>query len=176
VAALSNGEFALPDSMGGSVGDMCLMPDLDFVIPLSLTPGWAWAPADQYTQEGEPTPGCQRTFLKRIVARAAEAGLEASMAFEFEWFTARDTDPVVPYHDGPSFSANALSRSLPLVEDILDALDEQGMQVERFHPECSPGQFEVSLSPTGPLACQPLFIRSSANNPISPASAESPPA
>jgi glutamine synthetase len=132
---------------------MRLMPDLDFVTPLSITPGWAWAPADQYTQEGEPTPGCQRTFLKRIVARAAEAGHEASMACEFEWFTARVTDPVVPYHDGPSFSANALSRSLPLVEDILDALDEQGMQVERFHPECSPGQFEVSLSPTGPLAC-----------------------
>jgi GAF domain-containing protein len=99
---------------------MRLMPDLAAVTRLAATPGWAWVPADQNTQEGEPNPGCQRFFLKRMVARGAEAGLEALMAFEFEWFTARDTDPITPYHEGPSFSANALARSLPLVEDVLN--------------------------------------------------------
>jgi glutamine synthetase len=158
VAAQSNGEFALPESAGGSVGDMRLMPDLAAVTRLAATPGWAWAPADQYTQEGEPLPGCQRSFLKAMIARGVGAGLEAAMAFEFEWFTARDTDPITPYHEGPSFSANALARGLPLVEDILSALDEQQMPVECFHPECSPGQFEISLSPTGALACADAHV------------------
>jgi glutamine synthetase len=151
VAAQANGEFAMPESAGGSVGDLRLMPDLEALTESDATPGWAWVPSDQYTQEGEPHPTCQRTFLKRVVGRAGDAGLTAVIAFEFEWFTALGTDPIVPYHEGPSFSANALARTLPMVEGLLSALDRQGVPVERFHPECSPGQFEISLSPADPL-------------------------
>jgi len=151
IAAQGNGEFALPESIGGSVGDLRLMPDLEALSESAASPGWAWVPVDQYTQEGEPHPACQRTFLKRMVERADSAGLTAAMAFEFEWFTASGSDPIAPYHDGPSFSANALARSLPMVEELLSELERQGMPVERFHPECSPGQFEISLSPASPL-------------------------
>ena len=171
IAAQSNGEFALPESSGGSVGDMRLMPDLDAIGILAATPGWAWVPADQYTQEGRAHPACQRSFLKRMVERVADAGLDAAMAFEFEWFTARQSSPLEPYHDGPSFSANALARSLSLTEEVLSALDLQGMPVERFHPECSPGQFEVSLSPA--IRCERLMGTSSFATPCGPFASDS---
>jgi len=151
VAAQGNGEFALPDSVGGSVGDLRLIPDLDALTACAAAPAWAWAPTDQYRQDGTPHPACQRTFLRRMVTLAEEAGFVAAVGSEFEWFTASGQDPVVPLHDGPSFSANALSLGRPLLEKVLSALEAQGMPVERFHPECSPGQFEISLSPAPPL-------------------------
>jgi glutamine synthetase len=151
IAALSNGDFALPSTAGGAVGDLRLVPDLDMVTQLDVASGWAWAPADQYTQEGAPHPACQRSFLRQMAERTRTAGLRTAMAFEFEWFTARQLDPITPLHEGPSFSANALARSHLLTDALVDALETQGMPIERFHPECSPGQFEVSLCPTDAL-------------------------
>ncbi|WP_420881455.1 hypothetical protein [Rhodococcus sp. (in: high G+C Gram-positive bacteria)] len=41
---------------GGPVGDLRLLPDLDRVAILAAQPGWAWAPVDRYTQDGEVHP------------------------------------------------------------------------------------------------------------------------
>ena len=70
--------FLLDDSVttsrhiGGPAGDLRLYPDLDRLVPLHAQPGWAWAPAVRLTQEGEPYPGCQRTFAARMVERGRE--------------------------------------------------------------------------------------------------------
>lgn len=152
-AAMSNGDFAMPNSAGGPTGDLRLIPDLDALVTLATAPGWAWAPADQYTQERTVHPACQRSYLRRIVEQLETAGLRAQIGFEFEWFTATEVDgaTVVPLHDGPSFSANAWVRSLVLLDALTSALDAQGMPVERYHPEVSPGQIEVSLCPAEPM-------------------------
>src|SRR6516165_1028007 len=63
-------------SSTGPVGDLRLFPDLDRLVALAAQPGWAWAPVDRRTQDGEPHPGCQRTFARRMAERAAERGLE----------------------------------------------------------------------------------------------------
>src|SRR5439155_9693758 len=76
------------EEVGGPVGDLRLMPDPWALKVLAAQPGWAWAPVDKHTQEGEVYPGCQRTFAKRQAARAADAGIELRMAFELEWFQA----------------------------------------------------------------------------------------
>ncbi|MDT7777347.1 MAG: glutamine synthetase, partial [Pseudonocardiales bacterium] len=57
--------FLLDDSIADTSvanpsGDLRLLPDLSRVVPLSAQPGWAWAPADRYTQDGKPHPGCSR--------------------------------------------------------------------------------------------------------------------
>src|ERR1700743_2966722 len=44
----------------GAVGDLRLHPDLSRLTVLTAQPGWAWAPADRYTQDGTPHPGDQR--------------------------------------------------------------------------------------------------------------------
>src|SRR5687768_13932906 len=46
--------------IGGPVGDLRLYPGLDALSRLSGQPGWAWAPADRYTQAGQPYEACQR--------------------------------------------------------------------------------------------------------------------
>ena len=71
------------------------MPDLDALRPLQAQPGWAWAPVDKYTQDGEVWASCQRSFARSMVDRATAVGLSLKMGFEVEWFqTRREGDPV----------------------------------------------------------------------------------
>ena len=69
-----NDSITASDEVGGPVGDLRLMPDPWALRTLAAQPGWAWAPVDKHTQEGEVSPGCQRSFAKRQAARAREKG------------------------------------------------------------------------------------------------------
>lgn len=81
---VSCGDLGSPD------GDLRLHPDLDRLVALHAQPGWAWAPVDRMTQEGQPHPGCSRSFLRRVVADAARRhGLAFKAAVEIEWTFAR---------------------------------------------------------------------------------------
>src|SRR2546422_5862394 len=98
--------FTSTPELGGPVGDLRLMPDTLMLRPLAAQPGWAWAPADQYTQEGEAFPCCQRTFAARMTERLAERGIAMRLAFELEWFVAAvDGKEAIPIHRGPAYSA-----------------------------------------------------------------------
>src|SRR5262245_62990242 len=60
--SLVMGRFA-----GGPVGDLRLYPDLDRLTRLVATPGWAWAPADRYDQDGRAYPLDARWLARREV-------------------------------------------------------------------------------------------------------------
>ena len=169
--AMSNDHFAQPEGRGGPSGDLRARPDLRAAVQLAAQPFWAWAPLDQYTQDGEVFPVCQRGFLKRTVSRATELGYDIAMAYEFEWFALRadgcrpesqsgkvaqpapdELLTYVPAHRGPGFSSGAWAAVRELAEELLSALDAQGMDVEVFHPEYAQGQMEVSFAPVDPLA------------------------
>jgi glutamine synthetase len=49
---LINDDITTSEHIGGPVGDLRLIPDLDRIAALARQPGWAWAPVDRYTQEG----------------------------------------------------------------------------------------------------------------------------
>lgn len=151
--------FVVDDSIttsnysGGPVGDLRLYPDLDRVVQLSAQPEWAWAPADRWTQEGEPYRACQRRFAASMTTRAAEQGIALQMGFEIEWFVGRgDGDGTEPASTGPAYGMGRLIELSDYVGDLLSALSRQGVPVEQFHPEYAPGQFELSLGATDPVA------------------------
>jgi glutamine synthetase len=140
------------DEVGGPVGDLRLMPDPWALRVLAAQPGWAWAPVDKYTQEGEVYPGCQRTFAKRQAARAADAEIELRMAFELEWFQASsDSEVERPIHTGPAYGLPVLATISDYARDLIAALEEEGVGVDQFHPEYAMGQLEVSVPPTDPV-------------------------
>jgi glutamine synthetase len=140
------------EEVGGPVGDLRLMPDPAALRVLAAQPGWAWAPVDKHTQEGEVYAGCQRTFAKRMARRAAEAGIDVRMAFELEWFQA-DADGEVehPVHTGPAYGLPVLATIGEAIRDLVAALEEEGVGVEQFHPEYAMGQLEISIAPSDPL-------------------------
>lgn len=150
---VSDDSITSTDRLGGPDGDLRLIPDLDALTALAAQPGWAWAPVDRITQDGEPYAACQRTFARSMVERAAEAGITFRLAIEVEWALSRgDGDDFTAACTGPAYSMTRLVELSDYARDLLVALDAQGLGVEQLHPEYSDGQFEVSIEAADPVA------------------------
>jgi glutamine synthetase len=140
-------------SSTGPVGDLRLFPDLAQLVVLAAQPGWAWAPLDRRTQEGEPHPGCQRTFARRMVERTAERGLRVNMGFEAEWvLDAGAGDEFVPATSGPAYGMDRLIEVSDYCRELLEVLEAESIEVLQLHPEYAPAQFELSVGPADPVA------------------------
>ncbi len=153
---LANDAIVTTDVLGSPDGDLRLYPDLDGLVALAAQPGWAWAPVDRITQEGEPHPGCGRSVLRRIVRETAERhGITFRAAIEIEWAVGREDAPggaFAPAAEGPAYGAARQVAFGDCAADLLAALAAQGVDVEQFHPEYAPGQFEVSVGALDPVA------------------------
>ena len=149
---LSNDLMTSTAQLGSPDGDLRLVPDLDRLVVLAAQPGWAWAPADRYTQSGELWAACQRGFARAMAERAAAAGLTFTMAIEVEWALGRaGAEGFEPACTGPAYGMTRLIELSDYARDVLAALDEQGIEVDQLHPEYSDGQFEVSVAAKDPV-------------------------
>jgi len=144
---------------GGPVGDLRLRPDLDRLVPLAASPGWAWAPADRFDQAGHPHPLDARWLLRRAVAGLAADGLAVLAGFEVEWCVSLGPgDAFVPATTDPAYGMSRLVALAPYLRAVLAALHAQGVAVEQIHPEYAAGQFEVSLAPDDPVAAADAVV------------------
>jgi glutamine synthetase len=135
-----------------AVGDLRVMPDVRRVVPLSAQPGWAWAPADRYAQDGSPHPQCGRLLLSSLVASLAASGITMKAAVEIEWVVSEGPgDDFQPAAHGPAYGMARLVDASDYSRDVLVALMESGVTVEQFHPEYAPGQLELSVAPEDPV-------------------------
>jgi glutamine synthetase len=160
--------FAVDDSItsgriaGGPTGDLRLLPDLDRLVRLAAQPGWAWAPVDRYTQEGDEHPGCQRSFARRAAAQASDRGLDIRMGFELEWAVGHDQDGHFRAAcRGPAYGMTRMVELTDYCRDLLAALAAESVEALQLHPEYAAGQFEVSAAPLDPVAAadQVLLVR-----------------
>jgi len=145
---------------GGPVGDLRLHPDLERLTVLAEQPGWAWAPADRYTQEGGVHPQDQRSLAKRAVADLTAAGLTAKAAFEVEWAVgeAGAGGAFAPAVDGPAYGFTRLSERSDYLRDLLVAFNRQGVAVDQIHPEYGAGQFEISVAAEDPVGAADTLV------------------
>ncbi len=141
------------DAMGAAhglevpTGDLRLVAD---IAAVAIDGPWAWAPADLRDTEGAPWPTCSRTFARRMEQRAAERGLRLEASFESE-FTVWGGDGR-PLHEQPAYGVEATRASGAFLLALVRRLEALGVEVEQVHPEYSPGQLEVSVGRTGPVA------------------------
>ncbi|MFE2043808.1 glutamine synthetase family protein [Streptomyces sp. NPDC059477] len=153
---LADDSIVTTDVLGSPDGDLRLYPDLDQLTVLAAQPGWAWAPVDRITQDGEPHPGCSRTFLRHLVARAGrEHGLDFRAGIEIEWTVALagvPDDGFVPATTAPAYSATRQVELSDYAAELLAVCAAQGLDVDQFHPEYAAGQFELSIAPLDPVA------------------------
>ncbi len=141
-----------PGTLGSPDGDLRHVPDLDRLVVLDAQPGWAWAPVDRRTQDGEVHPGCARGFARRQVEAAADAGLRFRMGIEVEWaISLGEGDEFRAACTGPAYGMVRLLERSDYLRDLLVALQRQGLDVEQIHPEYSDGQYEVSVAATDPV-------------------------
>ena len=143
--------FCVDDSItsgriaGGPGGDLRLYPDLDRLVSLAAQPGWAWAPVDRFTQDGDEHPGCQRSFARRAAAEAADDGLDVKMGFEVEWVVGTDAGGEFRAAcSGPAYGMTRMVELSDYCHDLLTALAAESVEVLQLHPEYAAGQFELS--------------------------------
>ncbi|KPI18996.1 glutamine synthetase catalytic region [Actinobacteria bacterium OK074] len=162
---LADDSVVTTDVLGSPDGDLRLYPDLDRLVVLAGQPGWAWVPVDRITQDGEPHPGCSRTFLRRTVRdAAARHGLAFKAAIEVEWMIGQPDAPGGAYEPavtGPAYGAIRQVALSDYTADLYAAFAAQGVEVDQIHPEYTAGQFEISVAALDPVAAadRSLLVR-----------------
>src|SRR5215472_16943412 len=130
----------------GPVGEFRLVPDPNTFVVLPYAPNSGMMLCDMIGQDREPWAACPRTFLKRMTADAAQMGIAVQAAIEHEFYLARETpEGYEPYDHSLCYSSIGFQSSAPIIDDVIRALEQQGVQVEQFMPELGPGQQELSV-------------------------------
>ncbi|HZQ37811.1 MAG TPA: glutamine synthetase family protein [Dehalococcoidia bacterium] len=135
----------------GPVGEIRLVPDPRTFRPLPYNRRQARVLCDMVTLEGALWEAYPRTFLRRMIAKAAAAGIEAQAAFEYEFYLARRTpDGFEPWDDSVCFGSAGMDSASAIVDELLESLVEQGIEPRQYYPELGPGQQELSVA-HGPI-------------------------
>ena len=119
------------------MGEIRLVPDLSTFAVLPYAPKSARVLVDMLQLDHTPWPICPRSFLKRMIAEAAAHGLRVVAAFENEFYLARvdNEGRFMPFDRSNCFSAIGMDSANPIIIDIVEALEKQGIIVQQYYPE-----------------------------------------
>ena len=151
-------------------GDQFTEPDM------ILTPDYSTASAAPWTadvtlqiihnihdQQGNPVPTAPRNVLKRVVDLYREQGWEPIIAPEMEFFlVARNIDPNQPVEPPmgrsgrraaarQAYSMSAIDEYGPVIDDIYDFAEAQGLEIDGILQEGGAGQIEMNLGHGDPV-------------------------
>ncbi len=130
----------------GPVGEIRLVPDPDTFTVAPYAPSTGVMLVDMVTLDRRPYDADGRAFLKRMIARAADADLEIVAAFEPEWSLARrEGDTFVPIDESGCFTSTGMNSAAAVIDDVVAALEAQEMPVEQYYPELGWGQQELTI-------------------------------
>ncbi|MHA3913323.1 glutamine synthetase family protein [Halovulum sp. GXIMD14793] len=119
---------------------------------------------DVLDHDGRPVPLAPRNILKRIVDLYAEAGWKPVVAPEMEFYlTKPNTDPDMPIEppigrtgrivaSRQSYSMTAVDEYGPVIDDIYDFADAQGVEIDTIIQEGGAGQIEINFIHGDPVA------------------------
>ena len=144
----------------GATGDLRIHLDLEKLTILEAQPGWAWAPADRYDQEGVAHAQDQRGLAKAAAQRLAELGYTAKMTFEVEWILTAENAPddIDSAVQGPGYGYARLSQHSDYLRALVSALEGQHVEVEQIHPEYADAQFELSVAAADPVSAADTYV------------------
>lgn len=154
---IPNGHLADGATLTGSVH---LKPDL---LSLHRRPGsnktravvMAW----WMNKDGNPVEQCARSKLQSLTDQVRATGFSILVGFEVELIlmqqrtTVSGEDRYEPINTDHSWSTMTADDEalLDFLEEVVDTLKEIGIDIQQFHGELAPGQWEFVLPPEGPL-------------------------
>lgn len=131
-------------------------------LRLGSRPGYATLQCEFQEEEGGEVLICPRTILRKQVKRAGVHGIDFLVGFEIE-IVFMSSDVVegkfhygaVPINDGGHAWSTSRALQLDVIMDLFEVihakLERAGIELQQFHPESSPGQYEFILGPLPPL-------------------------
>ena len=137
----------------GPVGEVRLVPDPSSFVILPYAPNSAAMMCDMITLERKPWGACPRSFLKRMIAKAAaqDISVQATMENEFTLFR-QEGGSYTPLDTGLCFSSIAMTAAADVIDDMVAAFAEQNIPVDAYYPELGHGQHELPIRHTHALA------------------------
>ena len=142
------------------VGEIRIVPDPATFTRLPWLDGVASMLCDQVDHDGPTGAAARAASCAAPSTRSPRPGCASRPPFENEFYLAEDTpDGPRPWGDGPVYSSAGLDRAAAVVNDIVDALDAQGIQVEQAINEYGPGQQEISITRADALAAADRQLR-----------------
>ncbi|KAG6828009.1 hypothetical protein H0H92_009701 [Tricholoma furcatifolium] len=153
-----------------AAGEYLYVPDLSTIRLAPYAPGEVVILG--WFHEKTPYPGvdnklrldvllCPRTTLQRILKESSDAGIDYLVGFESEFILLKSTNPVVAASnhswtatDGfPSGSVVAKT-----LKEIADGIQSSGIELQMYHAEAAPGQYEIVTGPLPPLEAADALI------------------
>ncbi|KAI0635034.1 FLU1-II [Trametes polyzona] len=150
------------------VGEYLYVPDLSSWRVCTYAPGHASVMG--WFQEKTPHPStgltvdlCPRTLLARLEREAQEkAGVSFLVGVESEFILLRATDPEPAFACAADWSCSAKTRTGSVEAQIMDEiardLVDAGVELQMYHAEAAPGQFEVITGPLPPLEAADTLV------------------
>jgi glutamine synthetase len=147
--AMSSLDQLQPVNGMGPVGEIRLVPDMDTFKVLPYAPHTGAMLTDHMQLNGEPYEAGPRNFLTRMAGRLAEHGMVMRCAVENEFSLARiDAEgSFVPIDESLCFSTVGMTAAQEVIDEIVSALEQQGIQLEQYYAELGWGQQELSVVP-----------------------------
>ncbi|KAI4520888.1 hypothetical protein K525DRAFT_239764 [Schizophyllum commune Loenen D] len=143
-----------------AAGEYLLVPDLSTIRLCPYAPGHVSVLS--WIEEKAPPPGsdsveldlCPRTILKRVLESAKESEAKFLIGVEHEFVLLKSVDPVEPINYGDWTTTGGLpsgSVEATVLQEIADSVQASGIELQLYHVEAAPGQFEVVTGPLPPL-------------------------
>ncbi|KAL0958311.1 hypothetical protein HGRIS_000456 [Hohenbuehelia grisea] len=151
-------------------GEFLYVPDLDTLKICPYAPGHASVLG--WFEEKFPRPDCDqaiayraeicpRTLLHNVLREAKSLGIEFLVGFETEFILLKSTSPIeaVNHHgwsNSPALPTGAVETQV--LEEIVLGLKASGIEVQMYHAEAAPGQYEIVTAPRTPLEAADALI------------------
>src|SRR5262245_18620867 len=130
----------------GPVGEIRLVPDPATFTVIPYAPRSAAMIVNHVRLDGEPYAACPRQFLTRMAGELADRGMELRCSVENEFALAHRVDGQhVPLDNSACFSTTGMTASAEVIDALVTALDEQGIELAQYYPELGHGQQELSV-------------------------------
>jgi glutamine synthetase len=127
-------------------------PDFERAMILPWQPDTMWFPSDLFLN-GAPFESCSRQILKRVLAQAASLGYVFNLGVETEFFLFRPTEnggfePALKpdFLEKPAYDVRLLLNSMPVIDELVAAMNTLGWDVYSFDQEDALGQFETDFN------------------------------
>lgn len=135
------------------VGEITLNGDLSTLTPLPYASGHSRVMGDMF-ENGKAWGNCPRGFLKRMISKAQNKGLEVKASFENEFYLVKDDENSEKYKisdSTPFASTYSMDLNHDVIGDMVQSLIAQKINVEQYYPESGPGQHEITIKYTDAL-------------------------
>ncbi|KAF8799777.1 hypothetical protein BYT27DRAFT_7201038 [Phlegmacium glaucopus] len=155
----------------GATGDYLYALDLSSIRVCPYAPGhasimgWFEEKAPAAGQEGHHSIEvdlCPRTILKRVVDNAKQiSGVEFLIGFETEFILLKSTNPIEAVNPHGWSNSPALAsgtKEADVLEEIARAIRASRIELQMYHAEAAPGQYEVVTGPLPPLQAVDALI------------------